>query len=213
MSTGDAKTPGSGEGLRVQEFFHTCLKDNRGPFLVSLILGGIALLTTLILTWQHVSRLRQRPICMLQSYYTSIFVFPTVWAISAFSTLICPRSAPLAELAQGQSEAWAIYVFLVILFVLVARESLADEVRHASEEQHLETKARGTGAAIVTALARQGPQPFFAVPPFFLLLCQMLPQTRPLSKAFAEGICISEAVCVPPALLQRFQPMGRVHSS
>jgi len=112
---------------------------------------------------------------MMRSYYTSIFTFPVVWAISAFLCLICPRSAPLAELAQGQSEAYAIYTFLVILFMLLAMESLKDDLEQ-KDPALMQLKSQGVGPAIMAALSRQGPQPFFAVPPFFCCCIKCFPQ-------------------------------------
>jgi len=110
---------------------------------------------------------------MMRSYYTSIFIFPVVWSISAFLCIICPRSAPLAELAQGQSEAYAIYIFLVILFMLLALESVKVDLAKDMELNQL--KVEGIGPAILTALSRQGPQPFFAVPPFACCFIKCIP--------------------------------------
>lgn len=129
------------------------------------------MLITLTLTWRHLQKLNDRPICLLRSYYTSIFLFPAVWAISAYISLLCPNAAPLAELAQGQSEAFAIYTFLTILYMLLTREAFKAELERGVLEEDV-----SVGNAIVSVLEKQGPKPHFATPPFFCCCAGIFPK-------------------------------------
>eukprot|EP00440_Ansanella_granifera_P016007 gb/GFBE01017389.1/.p1 GENE.gb/GFBE01017389.1/~~gb/GFBE01017389.1/.p1 ORF type:complete len:365 (+),score=62.94 gb/GFBE01017389.1/:1-1095(+) len=153
--------PTPGLGLRMPDFFKACLQDNKVPFLTALAIGTIALVITLSLTSIQQRKLDSRPICLMRSYYSAILVFPVVWAISAYISLFCPRAYALSELAQGQSEAYAIYTFLIILYMLLSVEACKSEI-----DQHGALPMSNMGNTIVHALAEQGPKPHFAVPPF-----------------------------------------------
>lgn len=155
----------------MQAFIKNCLHDNKVPFLIAITIGGVSLLITLTMTYRHLQKLRARPICLLRSYYSSIFLFPAVWAISAFISLLCPNAAPLAELAQGQSEAFAIYTFLTILYMLLTREAFRAEMEGGALEEDVHV-----AQAIVNALEKQGPKPYFATPPFFCCCVGIFPK-------------------------------------
>lgn len=152
-------------------FIKVCLENNKGPFLTAIIIGGICMVVTLTLTWRHTQKISERPLCLLRAYYNAVFVFPSVWAVSALISLLCPNAAPLAELAQGQSEAFTIYMFLTILYMLLSREATKQEMEGGDSSAEVQV-----GPAIVTALEQQGPKPYFATPPFFCCCAGIFPK-------------------------------------
>jgi len=141
-------------GPRIGLFFQSCLEESGAPFTVSLVIGTASLLATLGLATRHVGMLHKAPICPLRTHYKTIMIFPTAWGISAYMTLICPRSSLLAELIRGQSEAFALYVFMRILYMLM---SLASIGKH--DQDHSIAKA------ILEAINSDGERSYFAVPP------------------------------------------------
>jgi len=95
------------------------------------------------------------------------------WAYFSWTTLFAPLSMPLAELFKGQSEAYALYSFMAILFMLVSLEAdkqaanieAGNSSRFGSciTSSNQSTEPR---ADVIRALQHHGPQKYFAVPPF-----------------------------------------------
>lgn len=174
--------------FRMATYIEHCMETNRAQFLLVIILGALALFTTVTLAYLHGQRLNERPLCVLRGYYHSIFIFPVVWAFTSFLTLLCPLSAPLAELFQGQSEAYGIYVFLVILYMLVSIEACQKGVEEGGD---LRSPVMNMGETIVQALHDEGPQRYFAVPPCgcCLWFCY-----RPHHLSACQLLCVSRLV-------------------
>jgi len=104
---------------------------------------------------------------MLRSYYHGMLVFPMVWAICCWFALFCPLVAPLSELFMGQSEAYAIYIFLVIMYMLVSIEACKTKLEQSDPGQtSLRSEMENMGQTIMDAVHDYGPQKYFAVPPF-----------------------------------------------
>ncbi|CAJ1446702.1 unnamed protein product [Effrenium voratum] len=154
--------------LRVAQFVQRCLQDNRNAYVFAVSTGTVAFLTTLTLTCRQHFQLDERPICLLRSYYHGILIFPLVWAATSWLTLFCPLTSPLADLFQGQAEAYAIYVFLVILYMLASIEAVKKELEQNGERggpETLRSEVQNMGRTIIQAIAEFGPKKYFAVPP------------------------------------------------
>jgi len=153
--------------FRAVRFVSRCMEDNRIPFLVATSLGTVSLIISLVLCIRHSQELDRRPICMLRSYYRGMLVFPVVWAVCCWISLFCPLMSPLTELFMGQSEAYAIYIFLVILYMLVSIEACKNRMEHSEPgEGNLRAEVENMGQTIMEAVHEYGPQKYFAVPPF-----------------------------------------------
>jgi len=139
-------------GPRIGLFFESCLEESGPLFVASLVIGTLSLLATLGLAVRHVSMLQRAPLGWLRTPYQLIMIYPVAWGISAFLTIICPRSSLLAELIRGQSEAFALYMFMEILFMLMSVASMGKN-------------GHPIGEAILDAMNSDGEQPYFAVPP------------------------------------------------
>ncbi|CAE7529482.1 unnamed protein product, partial [Symbiodinium necroappetens] len=98
-----------------------------------------------------------------------MLAFPTVWACCCWLTLFTPLSTPIAELFMGQGEAFAIYSFMVILFMLVSVEAMKQgegvEIDEPSSPSS-RTSQVSLRQSIIQTLQKFGPQKYFAVPPF-----------------------------------------------
>lgn len=145
-----------------------CTEEDPLQFYGATISGSFALFLTLSMCLRQSHVLNGRPLCMQRGYYRGMLIFPMVWAVCCWATLFCPLARPLAELFMGQSEAYAIYSFLVILFMLVSIE--ARQRRPNQSDLAMESMSTGDlsnmGLIVIQAVQDYGPQRYFAVPPF-----------------------------------------------
>ncbi|CAE8672196.1 unnamed protein product [Polarella glacialis] len=154
-------------GPRIGVFFHNCLQQDPHVFIFVWVVGGLVTALVCGLALQHAYRLSQKPVSLMRGYYLQCLIFPVTWCLSAYFTLLCPRTALLAELMQGISEASVIANFSTILFMILCYESNRSHPT-PPEFNGLESPKMPRMVDIITeALAKQGPKPHFAVPPFF----------------------------------------------
>jgi len=166
-------------GPRMGQFFQECLEDNKGPFIFSFVLGTLAVTVTLCLVVKQILRLRAAPICVLRECYGRMMIMPGAWAVSAILTLVCPRSAVLSELIRGQSEAFALYQFMNIIFMIL---SLASTPENNSEE--------AIGWGVIRAINDEGPKPHMAVPPLFCCCVSCFPSHLMSAKLLLRAACL-----------------------
>ncbi|CAK9030325.1 unnamed protein product [Durusdinium trenchii] len=152
--------------FRAHHFIVRCLQDNRVPFLCGTIIGTISLIITMTMCIRHSMALDRRPICMLRTYYHGMLIYPMVWAVCCWVSLFCPLTTNLSELFMGQSEAYAIYIFLVILYMLVSIEACKKRMETGGAGESLRTEMMNMGQTVMEAIHEYGPQKYFAVPPF-----------------------------------------------
>lgn len=160
--------------FRMSAFLKRCSEENPGHFWFASISGSFALFFTLSMCFRQSQALSKRPLCMQRTYYRGMLIFPMVWALCCWCVLFAPLSHPLAELFMGQSEAQAIYSFLVILLMLVSIEARKRrplgglDPAGGSTAAPLESVLDPTnmGIVIMQAVRDYGPQTYFAVPPF-----------------------------------------------
>ncbi|CAE8602164.1 unnamed protein product [Polarella glacialis] len=160
-------------GPRIGVFFHNCLQQDPHVFIFVWVVGGLVTALVCGSALQHAHRLSQKPVSLMRGYYLQCLIFPVTWSLSAYFTLLCPRTALLAELMQGISEASVIANFSTILFMILCYESHRSHPtqrdRNALQSPLASDAARTPKMVdiIIEALAKQGPKPHFAVPPFF----------------------------------------------
>ncbi|CAE8604118.1 unnamed protein product [Polarella glacialis] len=154
-------------GPRIWVFFHNCLQRDPHVFIFAWVVGGLVTALVCGLALQHTYRLSQKPVSLMRGYYLRCFIFPVTWCLSAYWTLLWPRSFLLSELMQGISEAYVIANFSTILFMILCYESHRSHPTQR-EGNILQSPRMPNMVDIITeALAKQGPKPHFAVPPFF----------------------------------------------
>eukprot|EP00913_Durusdinium_trenchii_P000403 g370.t1 len=112
---------------------------------------------------RHSMALDRRPICMLRTYYHGMLIYPMVWAVCCWVSLFCPLTTNLSELFMGQSEAYAIYIFLVILYMLVSIEACKKRMETGGAGESLRTEMMNMGQTVMEAIHEYGPQKYFAV--------------------------------------------------
>ncbi|CAE7884770.1 unnamed protein product, partial [Symbiodinium microadriaticum] len=157
------------EYYRRPRYVKRCMEENPTTFLTATIIGSLALVVTMIVCLRHSRALDARPFCLLRSSYHGMLAFPTVWACCCWLTLFTPLSTPIAELFMGQGEAFAIYSFMVILFMLVSVEAMKQgegvEIDEPSSPSS-RTSQVSLRQSIIQTLQKFGPQKYFTVPPF-----------------------------------------------
>jgi len=146
-------------GPHMSNFLTTCFNENPSVLTFLLGSGGIAVLVTILVTVRHIMALQRTPICLLRMYYFRITWFAPAFGLTAFVSLLCPRSYFLCKMVQVQFEALTIFFFGTIMFLLLAEES----VQLCKREK---MRSGGIGHDILRALKAQGPRKHFAVPPF-----------------------------------------------
>jgi len=151
------------EFFRQPAYIHRCLEENPTTFVTTAAIGSLALLASAVLCIRHSRSLDTRPLGLLRTLYHGILAFPIVWAFFSWASLLTPLARPLAELFMGQSEAFALHSFMVILFMLVSVESLKRREPGPDEVSASSLDARRT---VIQTLQEYGPQKYFAVPPF-----------------------------------------------
>ncbi|CAE8589809.1 unnamed protein product, partial [Polarella glacialis] len=158
-----------GLGPRIGVFFHNCLQQNPHVFIFVWVVGGLVTALVCGLALQHAYRLSQKPLTLLRGYYLQCLIFPVTWGLSAYFTLLCPRTALLSELMQGISEAAVIANFSTILFMILCLESYRSQPTQHGYDAEQPPAVPKMSSTIFKALAQQGPKPHFAVLPFFCL--------------------------------------------
>ncbi|CAK9045421.1 Putative ankyrin repeat protein RF_0381 [Durusdinium trenchii] len=161
--------------FRVSRFYQRCMESEPDLFRLVTGTGTLGCIITFSICLRHSWSLDQRPLCMQRSYYHGMLAFPMVWAFCTWVTLWCPLNAPMSELFMGQSEAYAIYSFLVLLFMLVSIEALKRR-RDGELDGSSYHSNSNMGEVIIQAVQAYGPQKYFAVPP---LGCLFMKCVRP----------------------------------
>lgn len=144
-------------GPSAPDFISSCFHASPGRFLFLWATGFAAVGITLVIAGSHHLEMLKSPASMQRVYYKRVNWFAPVLALTAFFALLSPRANLMMKMLQSQAEAIALYSFGDVLFVLCAGEAL----------QHATAAAEPTvGAKMLAALNEQGPQAYFAVPPF-----------------------------------------------
>lgn len=152
-------------GPTMPVFMETCFKESPGVFVVAWVTCFSATIATCLVTWRQYNRYMAAPISLLQMYYCRILWFAPVLGVTSSISLLSPRSRPMAKLLQTQFEAITLSSFGVILYLILALESLKHPGNRIAEK-------------IMNALHDQGPKKHFGVPP---LGCCLRPFMTPFN--------------------------------
>lgn len=158
-------------GPRVPEFFHDCLDgESKILFTASLIIGAVSMVLVWPLYVHHRAKFEGRALSLLRMHYRHMIIFPVAWNLGAVMIIVCPRSALIAELISGTSEAFALYTFMALLLMIVSWESLQN---HDSEVQ----LPQGIDH-VLSSLNAAGEKTHFAVPPCFCCCTKVFPRHK-----------------------------------
>jgi len=156
-------------GPSVQDFVETCFKAAPIRFSFIWVSGFVACCISLSVGAKHRAELEKRPPSMQRELYIRVSWFATVLGVTSFVSLLCPRADLMMKMLQMLAEAFALYSFGEILFVLCAQEAIHKAASLDREEDSI-------GVKMLAALNEQGPQAFFGVPPFACCFSRCLPK-------------------------------------
>eukprot|EP00930_Biecheleria_cincta_P101767 TRINITY_DN93416_c0_g1_i1.p1 TRINITY_DN93416_c0_g1~~TRINITY_DN93416_c0_g1_i1.p1 ORF type:complete len:165 (-),score=19.99 TRINITY_DN93416_c0_g1_i1:29-523(-) len=145
-------------GVTMGQFLSTCWEINSGEMTWMNGSATACVLITLVIFCMHRSSLMQARLSLRRTQYRTIASLPIVFGVSSIIPLFSPSSFMVSAFIQKMYEAYCLYTFGVIMFVLLVYEGTRN-----SPSVNVEAGLRVPD--ITEALAEQGPKKHFAKPP------------------------------------------------
>eukprot|EP00931_Biecheleriopsis_adriatica_P023277 TRINITY_DN14739_c0_g1_i1.p1 TRINITY_DN14739_c0_g1~~TRINITY_DN14739_c0_g1_i1.p1 ORF type:complete len:383 (+),score=61.52 TRINITY_DN14739_c0_g1_i1:90-1238(+) len=179
-------------GVTMEQFVSICWE--RDSKMMAWMNGSavIGLSLIVVLLCRHLASFSGAGPSLRRAQYTTIAWLPTVFALTATIPLFSPSSVMVSAFVQKIYEAYCLYTFGLLMFILLTHEAQESARRSAAAEveagMHEFESSEGLCVQdVVQALALQGPKKHFATPP---LCCCCGPLMSPfdMSASHLQGL-------------------------